>query len=128
MEKLTVLLIVFLVCSLPTWAQQPKKVNVTEQEQQALTQAFSLRQQTQAKLAELKKLRESVLQPIEAAIKQAETEDANASMLFQNIELKIGNAHNFDPANYNKTDNEGKLVYVEKPKPDKQADNPKEGK
>lgn len=101
-----------------------KTISITAEEQQAITQAFISKQQAQAKVAELKKLRDALLQPIEAAIKQAEAEDANALMAFQNIELKIGNSHSFDPAKYDKSEKDGKLVYIEKKEPEK----PKEGK
>lgn len=99
-------------------------VAITKEEQEAITQAFIVKQQTQAKINELKKLKESVLQPIDAAIRQAESDDANALIMFQNIELKIGNAHGFDPLKFDRTDRDGKLVYTEK----KTTEKVKEGK
>lgn len=100
----------------PATHGQDKKeaIAITKEEQEAITQAFVIKQQAQAKINELKKLRESVLQPIDAAIRQAESDDANALIMFQNIELKIGNAHGFDPSKFDRTERDGKLVYTEK--------------
>lgn len=119
---LVLMLIMVLSCSV-VYGQEKKEVTITKEEQQAITEAFTIKQQTQAKVNELKKLKESLLQPIDAAIRQAETEDANAFMQFQNIELKIGNAHGFDPLKFDRSEKDGKLIYVEKKK-----DATKEGK
>jgi len=109
-------------------AQQPKSISVTQQEQEALTQAYIKRQQTQQKVDEKKKLAESILQLLQADLKTAQAEDDNAVMTIRNIELTIGNAHNFNPDKYDKTDKDGKLVYVEKPLDRKDVEKPKEGK
>lgn len=122
------LLIIVLTFSLPVFAQQPKKVTVTEQEQQNLLQAYGLRQQSQQKLEERKKFYEALLQLCKNDLNAAQSEDDKAVMVIRNVELQIGNAHNFNPENYDKTDAEGKLVYVEKPKKEKEAEKPKEGK
>lgn len=99
---------------------QGKTIAATEAEQQALIQAYTKRQQTQQKLEEQKKLAESILEILKTNLKAAQAEDENAVMTIRNIELQIGNAHGFNPEKYEKTDKEGKLVYVEKVEPKKE--------
>lgn len=126
-----ILLIALLIIPGLVYGQEKNKektISITTEEQQAITQAFITKQQAQAKVNELKKLRDGILQPLEAAIKQAEIEDANALMTFQNIELKIGNSHSFDPSKYDRSERDGKLVYTEKKEQEKDKDRPKEGK
>ena len=125
-RKVVVLLVIVSLIAVSTFGYaeitKPKTYTITEDEQRALTQAYSRKQITQQRLEQQKRLAESILTILQSNIKDAETEDQNAGMAIQNITLKIGNSHGFDPEKFSPKDEGGKIIFSENPVAEKKDD------